>query len=116
METAASPRASERHEHRERTDAPSSWPSVRDTIGTPAHARFLTGRKTGAYRQPVSYVIDGERLLTVKQAERDAGTRSDGLTSGERAELAQLRRENRRLREDVDILKRGGCRTNASAA
>jgi transposase len=48
----------------------------------------------------------------VKQAERDAGTRSDGLTSAERAELAQLRRENRRLREDVDSLKRGGCRTN----
>jgi transposase len=42
----------------------------------------------------------------VKQAERDAGTGSDGLTSAERAELAQLRRENRRLREDVDILKR----------
>jgi transposase len=42
----------------------------------------------------------------VKQAERDAGTRDDGLTSSEREELAALRRENRRLREDVDILKR----------
>ena len=42
----------------------------------------------------------------VKQAELDAGSRSDGLTSDERAELAQLRRENRRLREDNDILKR----------
>jgi transposase len=42
----------------------------------------------------------------VKQAELDSGTRSDGLTSDERDELAQLRRENRRLREDVDILKR----------
>lgn len=42
----------------------------------------------------------------VKQAELDAGTRSDGLTSDERAELAQLRRDNRRLREDVEILKR----------
>ena len=42
----------------------------------------------------------------VKQAERDAGERSDGLTSGEKAELAALRRENRRLREDVEILKR----------
>ena len=30
----------------------------------------------------------------------------DGLTSGEREELARLRRENRRLREDVEILKR----------
>jgi transposase len=42
----------------------------------------------------------------VKQAELDTGTRTDGLTSDEQAELAQLRRENRRLREDVDILKR----------
>jgi len=43
----------------------------------------------------------------VKQAERDAGTRDDGgLTSDERGELAQLRRENRRLKEDVEILKR----------
>ena len=43
----------------------------------------------------------------VKQAERDAGTRNDGgLTSEERRDLAELRRENRRLREDVEILKR----------
>ena len=43
----------------------------------------------------------------IKQAERDAGTRQDGgLTSAERRELAELRRENRRLREDVEILKR----------
>jgi len=43
----------------------------------------------------------------VKQAERDAGTRHDGvLTTTERDELAELRRENRRLREDVEILRR----------
>ena len=30
----------------------------------------------------------------------------DGLTSNERDELAALRRENRRLREDVEVLKR----------
>src|SRR5689334_25246235 len=42
----------------------------------------------------------------VKQAELDAGNRVDGLASDERAELAALRRENRRLREDNDILKR----------
>jgi transposase len=43
----------------------------------------------------------------VKQAERDTGARQDGgLTSAERTELAQLRGENRRLREDVEILKR----------
>jgi transposase len=42
----------------------------------------------------------------IKQAELDTGARSDGLTSDERSELAALRRENRKLREDVDILKR----------
>ena len=30
----------------------------------------------------------------------------DGLTSAEREELTALRRDNRRLREDVEILKR----------
>ncbi|WP_445062670.1 transposase [Streptomyces sp. SAS_260] len=43
--------------------------------------------------------------LWVSQAEVDAGER-DGLTSSERAELAALRRENRRLREDVEVRKR----------
>lgn len=41
----------------------------------------------------------------VRQAEVDAGER-DGLTTKELEELTQLRRENRRLREDVEILKR----------
>src|SRR3954465_1883240 len=41
----------------------------------------------------------------VRQADVDAGRR-DGLTTIEREELSQLRRENRRLREDVEILKR----------
>ena len=41
----------------------------------------------------------------MRQADVDAGRR-DGLTTTEREELAQLRRENRRLREDVEILKR----------
>ena len=43
----------------------------------------------------------------VRQAERDAGTRGDGgLTSAEGQELAALGRENQRLRQDVEILKR----------
>ena len=46
----------------------------------------------------------------VRQAERDAGIRQDGgLTSAERAELMQLRRECRQLREDVAILKRASA-------
>ncbi len=41
----------------------------------------------------------------VKQAEIDEGDRP-GLTTEERTELTKLRRENRSLREDVEILKR----------
>jgi transposase len=41
----------------------------------------------------------------VAQAEIDAGRR-DGLTTAEREELSRLRRENRVLREERDILKR----------
>ncbi len=41
----------------------------------------------------------------VTQAETDAGERP-GLTTAEREELARLRRENRSLREDVEVLKR----------
>ncbi len=41
----------------------------------------------------------------VKQADIDDGDRA-GLTSTERAELARLRKENKVLREERDILKR----------
>ncbi|WP_159401271.1 transposase, partial [Streptomyces sp. NRRL B-24484] len=41
----------------------------------------------------------------VRQTQVDTGE-LDGLTSDEREELARLRRENRRLREDVEVLKR----------
>ncbi len=41
----------------------------------------------------------------VHQAETDAGERP-GLTTEERAELTELRRENRRLEMDIEMLKR----------
>jgi transposase len=41
----------------------------------------------------------------VTQADIDDGVK-DGLATEERTELAELRRENRQLREDVGILKR----------
>ena len=40
----------------------------------------------------------------VKQADLDAGRRTDGLTTVERAELRRLRRENRILKEERAIL------------
>ena len=43
----------------------------------------------------------------VKQADRDGGCRNDGLTSEEHDELRRLRRENRQLRQERDILAKG---------
>ena len=45
----------------------------------------------------------------VRQAERDAGLRQDGLTSAEREELARLKRENRRLRLEREILAKAAA-------
>ena len=45
----------------------------------------------------------------VRQADRDEGQRSDGLTTGEREELNRLRRENRQLRQEREILAKAAA-------
>jgi transposase len=45
----------------------------------------------------------------VAQADRDEGRRSDGLTSAEREELNWLRRENRQLKLERDILSKAAA-------
>ena len=45
----------------------------------------------------------------MKQADLDGGQRHDGLTSDEKAELARLRKENKRLRQEREILKKAAA-------
>ena len=45
----------------------------------------------------------------VARADRDAGKRTDGVTSAEREELTRLRRENRQLKLEREILAKAAA-------
>jgi transposase len=67
-----------------------------------------------AGRSPESLARDFEPSATsirnwVWQADRDEGRREDGLTTDERTELQRLRRDNERLREEREILKKAAA-------
>jgi transposase len=47
--------------------------------------------------------------LWVRQDKRDAGKGDGGLTTAEREELSRLRRENRKLKEEREILSKAAA-------
>ena len=67
--------------------------------------RCLQGDRSVAQVAKDFNLVESAVRRWVEQADIDSGQR-DGLTSGDRAELQELRRENRRLQADVDLLKR----------
>jgi transposase len=67
-----------------------------------------SGRTPGALSKefgPTPWSI----ALWVKQDARDGGKGDGGLTSAEREELTRLRQENRRLREEREILSKAAA-------
>jgi len=55
--------------------------------------------------EPTAWTIS----LWVKQAGRDRGEADGGLTTPEREELGRLRRENRKLKEEREILSKAAA-------
>jgi len=66
------------------------------------------GREVKEVAQSLGVSSESLRLW-LKRTDLDAGLRKDGLTSEERKELVRLRRENRNLREDREILKKAAA-------
>ena len=69
---------------------------------------FRAGRSTSELAKefgPTAWTI----ALWVKRAARDAGKGDGGLTSAEREELTRLRRENRKLKEEREILSKAAA-------
>jgi transposase len=64
-----------------------------------------TGKTVGQVAKELDLTETAVRQW-VKQADLDAGRRSDGLTTAERDELCKLRREVRDLREEREILRK----------
>lgn len=65
-------------------------------------------RSTGEVAKEFDISPDSVRRW-VQQAERDQGSRQDGLRSAEREELVRLRRENRRLKQEREILSKAAA-------
>jgi transposase len=75
-------------------------------------ARMVELVKTGRTPEELSREFEpsAQTIINwVAQADIDAGVRHDGLSTAERQELARLRRENRQLKVERDILSQAAA-------
>lgn len=84
---------------------PKSHPPYPDEFRQQMIELVRTGRTPGELGREFECSAQAIRNW-VRQADRDAGVRSDGLTTDERDELRRLRREVKPLRVEREILKR----------
>ena len=80
----------------------------------PAELKHQTVELVRAGRSPSELAKEFEPTAQtiqnwVRQADRDQGLRADSLKSDERKELRRLRRENKQLRIEHEILSKAAC-------
>lgn len=88
---------------------PKTWPPY--AVGFKQEAIRLLRAKARTPRQLAVELGCSEQTLRnwLRQDALDRGEREDGLSSAERAELVRLRRENRVLQQEKEILRKAAA-------
>jgi transposase len=87
---------------------PKSRPPYPPEFRREAVGMVRSGRKVSEVAEALG-VTEQSLRNWVKQESLDRRERDDGLTSAERVELRALRRENARLKQERDLLKRAAA-------
>ena len=88
--------------------------TIQDDVAVPPEFRRQMIELVRAGRSPEDLAKEFEPSAQairnwVAQADRDEGRRSDGLTNAERIELSRLRKENKQLRLEREILSKAAA-------
>jgi transposase len=90
------------------SDVPRTRPAYPEDFRREAVELLRQGRAPGELSKALG--VSPQTLRNwLRQDQLDHGERDDGVTTDERAELARLRRENTRLRQERDLLKRAAA-------
>ena len=90
------------------SDVPRTRPAYSEQSRREAIELLRQGRTPGELSKSLG--VSPQTLGNWRRQDRlDHGERDDGVRTDERAELARLRRENVRLRQERDLLKRAAA-------
>jgi transposase len=97
------------HSHQEEVHVPKSRkPYPREFREDAVRLYRSSGKSLASIARELGIAIESLRHWS-KQSDLDSGKRTDGLTTEEREELRRLRRENRVLLEEREILKKAAA-------
>ena len=90
------------------SDVPRTRPAYPEDFRREAVELLRQGRTPGELAKALG--VSPQTLRNWRRQDQlDHGERDDGVTSDEREELARLRRENTRLKQERDLLKRAAA-------